>query len=39
MAVFVGIDGVFLYVEELNQGLVVKISCLFNLSLGKLEEL
>ena len=38
MAIFVGIDGVFFYVEELNQGFVVEITCLFNLSLAKLEE-
>jgi hypothetical protein len=37
MTIFVGINGVFFYVEELNQGLMVEITCLF-LSLGKLEE-
>ena len=38
MTIFVGINGVFFYVEELNQGLMVEILCLFNLSIGKLEE-
>ena len=39
MAIFVGIDSALFYVKELNQRLVVEITCLFNLSLAKLEEL
>ena len=38
-AVLVGVDAVLLDGVVLNQGRVVKFTCLFNLSLAKLEEL